>query len=255
MSFDGLTFLTVKSSALRGRGDISLFVPPEARSLRNVPLVLLLHGAHGSHWNWPITGRAHRTAQRLMCEGKIPPLVLAMPSDGLWGDGSGYVAHPKQDFEKWIVDDVPQAARAAAPCLSDASPLFMGGLSMGGFGALRIGAKYPERYRGLSAHSSITHLEQMKDYVAEDISSFGAPAADCSVLATMLRNPSALPPFRFDCGVEDPLLKYNRQLHQDLDAHGIPHGYEEFPGGHDWFYWKAHVEESLTFFADILKKS
>jgi S-formylglutathione hydrolase FrmB len=220
--------------------------------LRNVPLIVLLHGAHGSHWNWAITGGAHRTAQRLIGQGLIPPLVLAMPSDGLWGDGTGYLTHAAQDFEKWIVQDVPLAARAAAACLSPDSPLFLCGLSMGGFGALRIGAKYPVGCRGISAHSSITHFEQMKLYVEEDASLFGAPAEDYSVLATMLRHRATLPPIRFDCGSADALLEHNRQLHRDLDAHGIAHRYEEFPGGHDWNYWAAHVEDSLRFFGEIL---
>jgi S-formylglutathione hydrolase FrmB len=197
-------------------------------------------------------GRAHRTAQRLMDEGTIPPLVLAMPSDGLWGDGSGYLAHPGQDFEKWIAEEVPVAARSAAACVSADSPLFLCGLSMGGFGALRIGAKYPGRYRGLSGHSSITHFEQMKMYVEEAPASFGASAQDYSVLETMLRNRATLPPVRFDCGVEDALLEYNRRLHRDLEANGIAHRYEEFSGGHDWIYWGAHVGDSLRFFGEIL---
>jgi len=250
--FEGLSFLTVKSRALRGRADISLFVPAQARGLRDVPLVILLHGADGSRWNWPVTGGAHRTAQQLIAQGLIPPLVLAMPSDGLWGDGSGYLPHADQDFEKWIVEDVPLAARAAAACLSADSPLFLCGLSMGGFGALRIGAKYPSRYRGLSAHSSITHFDQMMKYVEEDAGSFGVATQDYSVLDTMLRNRAALPPIRFDCGLEDALLEHNRQLHRDLDAHGIAHRYEEFLGGHDWGYWAAHVEDSLRFFGETL---
>jgi hypothetical protein len=63
-----------------------------------------------------------------------------MPSDGLWGDGSGYVPHASQDFERWIVDEVPVATRIAVPACDDASPIFIAGLSMGGFAALRLNA-------------------------------------------------------------------------------------------------------------------
>jgi enterochelin esterase-like enzyme len=250
--FEGLSFLTAKSAALRGRGDITLFVPKEARALRDVPLVLLLHGAYGSHWNWSIMGRAHRTTQHLITQGLIPPMALAMPSDGLWGDGSGYLPHADKDYEKWIMEDVPKAARAAAACLSTDSPLFLCGLSMGGFGALRIGAKYPALFRGMSAHSSITHFEQLMKYVAEKPESFGAATENLSVLETMLRHRDKLPPFRFDCGAADDLIVYNRQLHSELEAHKIPHQFEEFPGGHDWIYWMRHVEYSLRFFGKIL---
>jgi putative tributyrin esterase len=138
LSPPGLRFVTVKSAALGQRADVLLFVPPQAAALQSVPLVLLLHGVYGSHWAWAFQGGAHLTAQRLIDSGAIPPLVLAMPSDGLWGDGSGYVAHAEQDFERWIVDEVPAAARAACSACSEASPLFIAGLSMGGFGALRL---------------------------------------------------------------------------------------------------------------------
>lgn len=250
--FEGLAFLTVKSRALRSRADITLFVPEPARAGRDVPLAIFLHGAYGSHWNWSVMGGAHRTAQRLVSQGRIPPLALAMPSDGLWGDGSGYLKHAEQDFEKWIVEDVPAAAYAAAACLSVRSPLFLCGLSMGGFGAMRIGAKHSARYRGVSAHSSLTHFDQMQLYIEEKPECFGAPPEDHSVLQTMLRQRGKLPPLRFDCGTQDPLLEINRQLHRDLDAHGIAHHYEEFDGGHDWNYWTARAEDSLLFFGKLL---
>ena len=163
---EGLRFVTVQSPAIGGRADLALFVPPQARGLEDVPVVILLHGVHGSHWAWAFNGGAHRTAARMIEAKALPPVVLAMPSDGLWRDGSGYVPHvlPKDpqrhpgvvmndataptegmadpafeaapDFERWIVDEVPLAAAAAVPEVSTRSPLCLAGLSMGGFGAL-----------------------------------------------------------------------------------------------------------------------
>jgi S-formylglutathione hydrolase FrmB len=248
---EGLTFATVKSRALRARADITFCVPTDGGS--NLPLVILLHGVYSSHWAWAVKGQAHRTLQRMIGAGEIPPMALAMPSDGLWGDGSAYIPHPGQDFEKWIVDEVPAAAAAAHPRVTEKSPLFLAGLSMGGFGALRIGAKYPARYRAISGHSSITHLQELKKYVKETLASFGARAGDQSVLDTMERNREKLPKIRFDCGLQDPLLGANRELHLRLTELGIAHVYEEFPGGHDWEYWTARLPETLKFFGQALR--
>ena len=85
----GLTFVTVKSRALRRRADVTLYVPPLPPGMTDLPIVVLLHGVYGSHWAWALKGRAHLTAARLIAEGVLPPVALAMPSDGLWGDGSG----------------------------------------------------------------------------------------------------------------------------------------------------------------------
>jgi enterochelin esterase-like enzyme len=57
---------------------------------------------------------------------------------------------------------------------------------------------------------------------------------------------------RFDCGTGDGLLAGNRALHAALDARGVEHVYEEFPGGHDWPYWKLHVADTLRFFAGLV---
>jgi putative tributyrin esterase len=252
---EGLRYVTVKSRALIGRGDITMFAPAEALALKDVPLVILLHGVYGSHWAWAHQGHAHRMLSRLVSNGAVPPMALAMPSDGLWGDGSGYVRHEKKDFERWIAEEVPLAATAALPCVSMDSKKFIAGLSMGGFGALRIGAKYPERFAGISAHSAITDFEQMKKFVEEDLASYHAPSEDRAVLATMLRNRDRLPPLRFDCGTNDSLIDENRALHRALEQHGIGHRYEEFHGGHEWPYWQTHVEDTLRFFGALIAKT
>lgn len=249
---EGLRHVTVKSPALGQRADLSVYVCEGAHHARRVPLVILLHGVYGSHWAWALKGGAHRTAARLCAAGTIPPMVLAMPSDGLWGDGSGYLSHRTQDFERWIMDEVPAAARLAAPCLSADAPVCIAGLSMGGFGALRLAAKHPGHFLAASGHSSATHLEQLRDYVEEPLATFTALEEDRSVLDTFLRQKHPFPRIRFDCGTEDPLLEFNRSLHSGLETAGIPHLYEEFAGGHEWPYWEKHLEQTLLFFASAL---
>ena len=249
---DGLRWVTVKSRALGQRCDACVFECPGAAEAGPVPVVLLLHGVYGSHWAWALKGGAHRTAARLVSEGAIRPMVLVMPSDGLWGDGSGYLPHRTQDFERWIVEEVPWVARLASPACSAESPLLIAGLSMGGFGALRLAAKYPGRFAAVSAHSAATHFDQLQAFVEEHPASFTVLEEDRSVLDQMLRNRNGLPPIRFDCGREDVLLEGNRKLHDALDAAGVAHVYEEFPGGHEWSYWTEHLADTLRFFERCL---
>lgn len=248
---EGLRYVTVKTPNLRGRGDITFWSPDGVSEQESLPLVILLHGVYGSHWAWSLKGAAHRTADRLIRAGQLPPLRLAMPSDGLWGDGSGYLPHDDHQFDRWIIDDVPAA------CPGMVSDLFIAGLSMGGYGALRLGAMYPERFQAVSGLSSITHLEQMAQFVEEPLEHYRqADAAHESVLDLMLQNrdrlpQNGLPRIRFDCGTEDSLLEANRALHQGLTEAGIPHQYEEFAGGHEWPYWETHLEDTLLFFSQF----
>jgi putative tributyrin esterase len=245
---DGLRMISVRSGALGRRADICFWAPPLSASSTTLPLLILLHGSGGSAWSWALNGGAHLTAARLIDTGEIAPVALAMPSDGLWGLGSGYVPHADADYERWVVDEVAAAAALADDRVGDSSPLTIAGLSMGGFGALRLGAKYPDRFRGISAHSAVTTLGRLAEATGDRLDalpSFAQP--DGTVLHWLEVNAGRLPPLRFDCGNDDPLLAGNRGLHAALEARGIEHQYEEFAGGHDWPYWRLHLADSLRF--------
>ncbi len=249
----GFHFITVKSPALRRRADISVFIPPGAAdAAKPLPLVTLLHGVYGSHWAWLFKGGAHEALTRLMADEGLPPMALAMPSDGLWGDGSGYFRHREADYRAWIVDEVPAAVAQVKPEAAGA-PRFLCGLSMGGYGALRLGALHADRYAALSAHSSVTDAADLQNFILESSGPYDlAEDAPLHLLDCLTANASRLPPFRFDCGTEDMLLPANRQLHEALERAGVPHGYEEFPGDHAWDYWHEHLADSLRFFAGVL---
>lgn len=250
---DHLRFLTVKTPSLKGRGDICVFSPPEIRQGQTLPVILLLHGVYGSAWSWAYGAGVHVQAMDMIERGEIPPLIIAMPSDGLWGDGSAYLPHNGRDFEKWIAGDVPDVLAEKIPGAGKSSPLFIAGLSMGGFGALRIGAKYGRRFRGISAHSSVTSLHQMKLFVEEGLENYAqAEKAAEDVFSTFQQYRESLPPLRFDCGASDELVEYNQELHRQMERQQIPHTYEEFPGGHEWPYWEKHIGRSVRFFAALL---
>ncbi|MDN5211803.1 alpha/beta hydrolase-fold protein [Fulvivirgaceae bacterium BMA12] len=245
---NNLRFITIKTPHLKGRGDICVFVPPDTGSAP-IPLLILLHGVYGSAWAWTLKGGAHVSAMEMIQNGEIKPMAIAMPSDGLWGDGSAYLPHNGYDFEKWIVDDVPQAVIENIPAVTSTSKLFIGGLSMGGFGALRMGVKHAEKFQAISAHSSITDIEQMPLFVEEDLSHYyQAKPEETSVLSVIKEHRHHLPAIRFDCGTEDLLIEKNRTLHRQLADENIKHEYYEFEGGHEWPYWQKHIRDSLLFF-------
>ncbi len=248
-----LRFHTVKSPALSARADVSLYIPKQAEGKDDIPVVTLLHGVYGSHWAWASMGKAHLRLQTMIDTGEIPPMILAMPSDGLWGDGSGYFEHGGKDFEKWVVEDVPQLVVESTGNALE-SPHFIAGLSMGGFGAMRLGARNPQRYQAFSGHSSVTCLQELPElFVEESIDAYGQSAeSDISIQTSILKNQSTLRPFRFDCGVDDSLIEPNRALATVLEQANLTFTYEEFPGGHEWPYWEEHVKKSYAFFAEQL---
>jgi putative tributyrin esterase len=251
---DFLRYITVKSENLKGRGDICVFSPPGIEDLKSCPLVILLHGVHGSSWNWALSGGVHLSTLDLIRKKLIAPVTIAMPSDGLWGDGSGYLPHNQIDFEKWIAEDVPAAVKKCMPEVDDQSKIFIGGLSMGGFGAFKIGVKYHTIFTAVAAHSAITNIAQMKTLVEESLDNFSQEdKTEEDVLETILKYKEHLPAISFDCGTSDPLLENNQLLHRQLLENNIRHDYEEYAGGHEWCYWQEHVIDSMLFFSRFFK--
>lgn len=249
-----LRFLNFRSEALGQRADVLLFTPPHFDSAQRVPLLLLLHGVYGCQWNWWLNGDVSTTAIEMLRQGRMAPMMIAMPSDGLWGDGSGYVPHATANYEQWIAEDLPSCLGELFPQL-DIEKFFIAGLSMGGFGALRLGMKYASRIAGISAHSSVTNVAQLPQFIPYPASAFlHAGEADTDPLHWAKVNRAHLPPIRFDCGIEDSLLEANRKLHLALEDLGVSHLYEEFPGGHDWPYWSEHVRRTFSFCTQVLSR-
>ncbi|TAM92389.1 MAG: esterase [Rhodanobacteraceae bacterium] len=252
IAVEGLKFVTVKSRALGRRADVTLYVPLAARDAIDLPIVVLMHGVYGSHWAWALKGGAHLTTARLIDECVLPPIALLMPSDGLWGDGSGYVRQEDHDAEDWIIDEMPALARQVIEGCSACSPLLLAGLSMGGFGALRLAGKYPQRIAAAASLSAVTDATQFDALIEENRDGWSDDPADRSVLAALIGATAPLPPLRLDCGLDDPFLEANRDLHRALQGAGIAHHYAESAGGHDWPYWSATLESTLRFFGQIL---
>jgi len=245
---DNLRYITVKSKNLNGRGDISVFVPP-GHNYKDLPIVLLLHGVYASHWAWAHLTGVHLQAMEAINNQLLKPMVLVMPSDGLWGDGSGYLPHINKNFEEWIMTDVINAVTQTIKETSDDSVVFIAGLSMGGFGALRLGAKYGSRIKAVSGLSSITEARQLQLFTTDDLSGFLDNKPDeLSIFDTLLKYRDTLPKIRFDCGESDQLVEQNRLLHNQLLVKNIAHTYQEFPGAHNWEYWEKYILNTLLFF-------
>lgn len=247
-SMSGLRFSVVKSESLGRRVDSTIYVPKQCDGLTGVPVIILLHGVYGSHWSWALNAGAHITLQKMIDESIMRPFVLVMPSDGLWGDGSAYVKQEETDYEAWIAKELPELVRSEEASVDEHSKFFVSGLSMGGWGALWLGIRNPDIFSGMSAHSAITCLQEMKQFVEEDWSSWIDNNPVHNIIELLKASTGDIPPLRFDCGTSDPLLEGNRQLNTHLKTSGRDFIYEEFDGGHEWPYWETHVRQSYQFF-------
>jgi putative tributyrin esterase len=220
------------------------------------PVLYLLHGISGDSTNWVRHSRIEWYVREL-------PLIVVMP-DGYRGfytdneQGPAFARH----FGVELIDFVDGNFRTRP----ERSARAIGGLSMGGYGALRIGLGFADKFISVNSHSGALgrskadfsheaeeagrHRDKPREFLAELRRIFGARPNgtdhDILLLAERAQQAGKLPHLLIDCGTEDFLLDDNRDFHRLLKDAGIPHDYREHKGAHDWDYWDRHVQDALT---------
>jgi S-formylglutathione hydrolase FrmB len=163
-------------------------------------------------------------------------------------------------YEAAILDDLIPLIDRTFPTRAERLGRCLGGLSMGGYGALRLALRRPDMFCSAVSHSGAVFFGHAalpaNDPNAEEFRRIlgdhpeGGPN-DLYALAEKLDR-SMVPALRLDCGTEDFLLEANRDFHGHLTNLGIAHEYAEFPGAHDWSYWDVHVQEAIRFHLRVL---
>lgn len=239
-------------SAARGRTvPYMAFVPREVPP-EGLPMLLLLHGAWDSWTAW--SDHAHRDLQRLATEHS---LVIVLPD----GDPFGWYLDsdrvPGARIATHLVEELIPDAREHLP-VNDR--LGLGGLSMGGHGAIVTAMRNPGLATSVSSMSGAVDLTvaRSRKPLQERLGLYeDAPDAwhAWSARHLLAAHPDRARSFalRLHTGDRDKnWTAPNRALHAQLDAAGIEHVWEEVPGGHTWTVWKAALPEHVAWHAEHL---
>ncbi|MCR4587608.1 MAG: esterase family protein [Lachnospiraceae bacterium] len=216
--------------------------------------LFLLHGFFGNHMDW----LTYTNIRRYATDANI---AVVMPS----GENGFYVdlEIPNARYSRFIGEELPELMRRMFPLSRRRADTFIGGLSMGGFGALRIGLKYADTFSAIVAMSSALHLTEVSReaegfrMVANEDQLFGnwtkAMKSDKNPEVCLKQleervagNVSQFPDVYMVCGLQDDLLSANRSFKEKLEKAGVPVTYEEGEGGHEWDYWDKHIRYVLT---------
>ena len=225
---------------------------PKSRAT-HYPVLYLLHGLGGSHDDW-VSKRAH-LAQHAAQQRII--IVTPEGKDGWYTDG----AQANEKFESYIVQELLPDVERRYRTIAMREGRAVAGLSMGGYGALKFGVKYPDKFIFAASMSGAhgaprwdVNDKEMIDFVRPSIARvYGAMDNPVRAANDLFKLIDALPPERIaqlpflylDCGTEDFLFDSNRALDELLLKRKIPHEFRALPGGHTWPYWDSQVQEIL----------
>jgi putative tributyrin esterase len=205
----------------------------------------LLHGLSDDHTIW-----LRRT--RIEAYALAYPMIIVIPDAG-----RSFYTNNEQGplYAKYLAEEVTAFVERNFPAKARRGSRAVGGLSMGGYGALRLALGYPDLYISANSHSgALRHGSRKYPGDMKEMRRIFGPRPcgsdhDLLELARRCKRAGRLPRIRIDCGIDDPLIDDNRGFHAKLEKLGVAHEYEEFPGGHNWDYWDQHVREALNFHA------
>ena len=190
--------------------------------------------------------------------GREVELILVTP-DG--GEG-WYCNDPREGGPLWedhIAGEVVDYVEANFPAIGSREGRAMAGFSMGGYGAMMLALKHPDRFAAVCTQAGSFAFGHESRPERPERSAFMQAVAPpggkydlyviTEALAAAGRTDTAI---RFDVGGGDHLLEHNRQFHAHLDGLGIAHEYEEVEGGHEWRYVNRRLPTTLSFLAAAL---
>ena len=228
-------------------------LPGQEKLNKTMKSLYLLHGFFGNYTDWIYGTKIHELSQKYN-------IAVFMPS----GENNFYVddADKKELFGEFVGLELVEFTRKMFHLSERREDTWIGGLSMGGYGAIRNGLKYADNFSRIIALSSalVTYgIPQMTpDFVSPfvDYKYFTRVFGDLSKVAGSDMDPEALiinlkkenkliPKIFMSCGTEDPLLKDNRQYRDFLQSENTDITYEEKPGGHTWDYWNETIEDGI----------
>ncbi|HEX9962680.1 MAG TPA: alpha/beta hydrolase family protein [Pyrinomonadaceae bacterium] len=230
-------------------------------AVERYPVVYLLHGLTGHFDNWTDkTKLAEYSAQYKFI------IVTPEGGDG-WYTDSASVAGDR--YETYITDELIPEIEKNFRTAADRNNRVIAGLSMGGYGALKFGLKYPEKFVLAGSFSGALGATSLNEknagaWIAKSITGvFGDEASETRKASDIFRivrempagKAKQLPFLYFDCGTEDFLAQNNREFMNLLVEKKIRHEYRQLPGGHNWIYWDAQVQEFLRLSERFFKQS
>lgn len=236
-----INHMTFYSEQLRMMTSINVIIPDHPNGTGNV--LLLLHGLGDDENAWLAQTNIIDYASR-------EQITIIMPN----GSRSYYtneVQGPK--YFDFVGREVLQRCQKWFNLPTDRTHTFVAGISMGGFGALKLGLVYPETFCKIFALSAMPDIiaswqaNPARDSWYQRL--FGSPdqiTNSINDIGYLIKQQQYNTPAIWQfCGRDDPFFEMNVQLAQQIKNQQIHHDFVTVSGGHEWLLWDKAIEMVL----------
>lgn len=237
---------TIYSSSLSMMTSLTVTIPDNTNG--DMPVLFLLHGLSDNHSAW-----LRRTNVDLYAEQSGIAVVMPEVQRSFYTD----MTHGLKYFS-YIADELPAICRRMFRFSGKREDNFIAGLSMGGYGALKVALTCPEKFLAAASFSGAVDVEK-RFHETMDLMSLDEcyainkgviqPKDNLFDLSSELSAKGAyLPDIYMTCGLSDFLYEDNKGFRAHLDSLSIPYTYEEWEGSHEWSFWDESVRRAIPCF-------
>jgi enterochelin esterase-like enzyme len=217
------------------------------------PVLYLLHGNAQKASDWVTSGHIQETADKLIASGQMPAAIIVMPDAGT----TWYVDRKEKMETAFFQDLIPQV-EGSLRVLTTRDGRLVGGLSMGGFGALRFAFEYPEKFAAAALLSPAIYDPQPPvNSSARTVGVFGAPDFDAAIWKS-LNYPALwdaylarkLPvPMYINSGDDDQFFieADATKLYSLLRQNHLPAELRIVDGAHAWPVWSSTIGDAMCY--------
>lgn len=227
---------TIDSEVLGREMKYSVYLPESYDGTKTYPVLYLLHGHSGSNNDWLNGGNVNVHASTAAADSTAPEMIVVCPDafntfycDG-YQDGLAYMTYFFDEFIPYIEATYKVEAEKGARAI--------GGLSMGGYGALYYGFLHPEMFCYVYACSPAAYMDGCPNLFEL---MYGHPAAD-------------MPGITIETGTEDYVVGEGPSwLYGGMAQAGIACDYITRAGAHDWTFWQACTPKIMKKLGEVFK--
>lgn len=257
-----MAFLTVNlmSKCLMRTVSVNVILPVDkfdcpgmSKEEKPFKTLYLLHGVMGSYVDWVNGTRIQRYADE-------HDLAVVMPS----GDNAFYVDQPLSHnyYGEFIGRELVELTRKLFHLSHKREDTFIGGLSMGGYGAIRNGLKYHDTFGAIISLSGALVVDDMQKWTNEtsafmerrDFAEriFGnleemiiSDKNPKYLVEQMIQEKADFPQIYMACGDQDRLLPANKDFYKFLQDKGVEAVFEIGEGDHEWDFWDTYIKKAI----------
>lgn len=248
------------SHVLKEKREYRMYIPAgyDKDSTLRLPVLYLLHGYPGSDSDWLINTKIQQTADTLIKEKKLPPLLIVFPDgngkyvhDGQYVDAKK-VNQPMESYLKELVSYIDSHYRT----IPKREYRAIGGLSSGGYGAVNVGLRNNKLFGYIISHSGYF---QNREWAITQLIGKNTPAWRDNNPLDYVSQITIDPNTRIymDIGRSDSkeFVAENVQFDQLLAERGIYHTFILTEGDHGWKLWRQNINSSLAWLGLEMKKT